>query len=121
MDEAPARNYLETPERELLLQVDIVVQALAVGLRTEDDVADKSVFVFDAISERGVGPGAFGVISLIFESGAVDAVHFVRGKIELSEQRAVAGDVAVEIEFVVAVEIIEAGEAMLPSDWARRR
>src|ERR1700733_5904886 len=115
MDEARAGNDLEAAEGELLLDIEIVVQALAVGLRSVVDIADESIFVFDAVSKGGVRPSALRIITLIFESGAIDVVDFVRRKVELAVERAVAGGITVEVEFVVAIEIIEGGEAVLPA------
>src|SRR5579871_2303781 len=61
------------------------------------------------------------MIALIFESPAVDVVDFVRGKIKLSEERARAVRIAIYIQFVIAIKVIESGELMLPAVWRDHR
>src|ERR1700684_781948 len=108
MNVAAATDEGEASEIDLLLAVDFVVEALAVGLRREENVAEKSVFIFDAIAEGGVGPTGFRVVALIFESGAVDVIHFVRRIVEDAIRIA-------EAFFVVPVGVIESGEAVRPA------
>ncbi len=113
MNESSADDRRQPAPSELLLQVGILIEALARGLRAE--AADESIFVFEAISEGRVGPGSFRVISLVFEAGAIDVVIFVIGKVEVAVERAHASGIAVQVQVVVAVEIIETGEAVLPA------
>src|SRR5579872_1912187 len=79
------------------------------------DIADESVFILDSISEGRVRPATLGVVALIFEAGAVDVIDLVRSKIEWAEERADSAGITVYIQFVVAVEIVKACQAMLPS------
>ena len=44
-----------------------------------------------------MGPGALGVVSLIFEANAVDVVDFVSGKVELAKDGTYAIRIAVGI------------------------
>ena len=83
-------------------------------LRTVINVSDKTVLVLDAIAEGGVRPAFLGIVALIFESGAVDVVNFLRRVIDwivgCVDARRVAG-----IKVVVAIQVVESREAVLPS------
>jgi hypothetical protein len=72
-------------------------------LRAIGEIADESVFVFNAIAEGGVGPGALGVVTLIFESAAVDMVDFVGRIVDGFIERIDASGITVGVEFVVAI------------------
>ena len=109
MNEARSGNEIEAAHNDLLLRVGLVVQALSVGLRRIVEVSHEAVFVFHPIAKRGVRPGSFGIVSLVLDSGAVDAVDLIRREIEHAIR------ISVYIEFVVAIEIIETGEVMLPA------
>src|SRR5580700_5751800 len=108
MNKTASSNGSEPAKRKLLVDVKVVIEALTVRLAIVH-VADVSVFVLDAIAEGGMCPGSLGIIALVFESGAIDAVHIVRR--EIVDAVRIAG----HIQFVVAVEIVEAGEMMSPS------
>ncbi len=60
-------------------------------------------------------PGSLGVVSLVLESGAIDVVDFVEGKVELAVNRTYAVRIAVQVQVGVAVKIIKTGKAVLPS------
>src|SRR5258708_15447031 len=80
VDESSAGNGRQPAQRELLLRVHLVIQALAVGL-AEADFADKSVFFSGPGPKRTVTQGALRIVALIFKPHAVDAVDFVRGEV----------------------------------------
>jgi len=66
--EARARNHREAAQNNLLLTVDVIVQALAVCLRRKIEVAEKTVFILGAEAESGVGPAALHIVALIFKT-----------------------------------------------------
>lgn len=99
----------------MLLGVAIVFEALAGSEGVVGEIGDHSILVFYAVAEGGVGPGALGVVALIFEADAIDVIVFEGGIVELITEAVDAGGIAVEVDVVVAVEIVEGGEAMLPS------
>src|SRR5258708_4153612 len=108
VDESSAGNGRQPAQRELLLRVHLVIQALAVGL-AETDIADKSVFVFGAVTKCSVSPRSLRIVALIFKPHAVDAVDFMRRKIEDPV------NIAVNIQLVIAIEVVESREVVLPS------
>ena len=118
MNETAAGDRRQPAPGELLLQVGILIQTLPGTGGRVIQIPHDAVFVFDAISESGVGPGSLGVIALVFKSHAIDVIVLVRWKVELAVERTHAGRVAVHIQVCVAVKIVEASEAVLP---ARRR
>ena len=75
VNETCARYYRQPAQSKLLLPVNIVVKPLAVRQRREVQVANKAVFVFKAVTHRGVRPAALDVIALIFKAGAIDVVE----------------------------------------------
>src|ERR1700685_967702 len=81
MNKPHAADYDQPPQRELLLPVNVILQSLPVSL-AKVDVAYITIFVFHAIPKRRVRPGPLRIIALIYKSAAVNAVHFMRLKID---------------------------------------
>src|SRR5271155_4367111 len=110
MDKTPARNDRQSTERQLLLQVGILVKPLAARCWRILGVFKRCGFIFDAISEgrvrRDSVRSALRVISLIFESHVVDVVVEEGGKVVGISLGAVVG---------IAIKVIGCGEAMLPA------
>src|SRR5208337_3004356 len=88
---------------------------LAVGLRRVIEIAHKSVFILQSVARSGVGPATLRVVTLIFESGAIDVIHLVRRIVKRKAIGLNASRVTVNIAFVVTIAVVEAGQAMLPS------
>ena len=81
------------------------------------DIADEAVLVFEAIAERSPGPTALPVISLVFDSGAVDIGEIVIWKIKIAEAvwwRDIAAGLLHGVDVGAAVVVFESGESVLP-------
>ncbi len=74
VNEASARNHRQPAQCELLLQVCVLVKALAMRGRRKGWVSEVCALVLDAISESCVCPGALQVIALILKCHVVDVV-----------------------------------------------
>jgi hypothetical protein len=115
VDQPSTRNHGKPAQCELLFQIHIVVQALAVGLRRKVHISHKSVFILHAISERCMRPDSFRIVSLILEPSTIDPVDFVRRGVEDSRR------ITVHVELVITIKVVESGEAMLPPVRRRHR
>src|SRR6185369_9729066 len=116
---AGSGHQRETPQGQKLLPVHGMVQPHSVAERV-GQAAGGSVLVFEFVSNRGLRPASFCVVTLIIEAGAVDVGNGMKWSINLIAERVHASGLIDGLNVGAMQCVLESGKAMLPARGPRK-